>query len=464
MSPAALVLLAAVAIVPAEQDREKEASELLAKAEKGVEAGQFIKAVNTYKRLEKEYADTDAGRRAARRTGKNAYLGAADLVRNGPSKNRVDVAVMGDGFELEQQGDFNTLAKVAPRNFERYAVLEEYYGYHNFIRVNVRSAESGVDGHGREYETALGAYRSGAIQGQVAVRTDRVRAVLNELPEHDDIAIAFVKNGDLGTGGDGIASVGGRSPETMIHEWGHAFASLMDEYSANTGHRGQVNTGPNVSRTDDPKQVPWRHWLEKRVSGVGIYQGADGRPQGAWKPTTNCIMDVGVDFCEVCREALILEIYRFVDPIEESAPPPHRSADDAIEIDKTQSVRKLMPVEFRVRVMEPANHSIEVSFWVLPEDAAPTWTDPDVDRALKDRRQRGALAPIEAKPAQRRSVAKGGLHVFQVDPRDYEPGRYRVICRAVDDTKVRGEKRPWVLKDEAGLLESERSWWLFLMQ
>jgi hypothetical protein len=35
-----------------------------------------------------------------------------------------------------------------------------------------------------------------------------------------------------------------------------------------------------------------------------------------------------------------------------------------------------------------------------------------------------------------------------------------VICRVKDTTKLRGEKWPWVLKDELGLLESERAWWI----
>ena len=40
------------------------------------------------------------------------------------------------------------------------------------------------------------------------------------------------------------------------------------------------------------------------------------------------------------------------------------------------------------------------------------------------------------------------------------PGRYRVVCRAVDTTKLRGEKWPWVLSDPHHLLQSERAWWV----
>jgi hypothetical protein len=43
---------------------------------------------------------------------------------------------------------------------------------------------------------------------------------------------------------------------------------------------------------------------------------------------------------------------------------------------------------------------------------------------------------------------------------DLDPGLYRVVCRARDTTEIRGEKTPWVLRDEAGVLESERGWWV----
>jgi len=449
---------------PGEEGREAEARELLEKAEEGAKRGQYRKAWNTFKLLSKEYADTPAGQRAASRAGESGFLCASDLLRHGPSRNRVDVVVMGEGFTLDQQDDFDTLSKVVLRNFPRSEVFEEYFAYHNFIRANLHSAESGVDGHNRTYDTALDARLSGGIQGQVAVSRQRVHAMLAELPEHDQLAIAFVKNGNLGTGGGGVASVGGRSPKTMIHEWGHAFASLMDEYSSNTGHRGQVENGPNVARTEDPDQVPWKHWLERRVSGVGIYQGAAGRPQGAWKPTNNCIMDVGVDFCPICREAIVLEIYRLVDPIEGCRPAPHDASSDPITIDMTRSVRELEPVEFQVEILTPASHGLLVCWWVLPEEQAPPFSELDLDRSSKDRRVRGPLRPIEERPRQRSHRTGQRSVSFEVDPRDFDPGRYLVVCRVTDTARPRGAKVPWVLSDPAGVLQAERSWRLHLQQ
>ena len=55
---------------------------------------------------------------------------------------------------------------------------------------------------------------------------------------------------------------------------------------------------------------------------------------------------------------------------------------------------------------------------------------------------------------------KTGVHEFKVKAKDLEPGRYRVVCRVRDTTLLRGERFPWVLKDENGVLESERAWWV----
>jgi len=45
---------------------------------------------------------------------------------------------------------------------------------------------------------------------------------------------------------------------TVVHEWGHAFGGLSDEYSDYTHRRGTVRDGINVAGTEDPKKVPFR--------------------------------------------------------------------------------------------------------------------------------------------------------------------------------------------------------------
>lgn len=435
------------------------AAELLAAAETAAKNGAYAKAHAQYKRLAKEFPDTPAGRIAARRAEPSAYLGVADLVRTGPSANRVDVVVMGDGFTLPHLDQFESIAKSVPKTLARAAVFEEYEAYFNYLRAAVVSAEDGVDEYGRTYDTALNGFRSGGIQGQVAVDRNAVHGVLAQMPEQDGLAIAIVKLGELGTGGGGVATVGGRAPKTTVHEWGHAFANLMDEYSANTGERGQVSSGPNVAATDDPKRVPWRHWLEERVSGIGVYQGADGRPKGAWKPTNNCIMDVGVDFCPVCREAIVLAIYRLVDPIEEVVPPAHDGPGRRIQLSSRTPLRERQPIEFTVRTLRPKSHSLEADWYVVRDADAP----PPRPGGTGDRSQRGALASLPG-AARKSGKALQGRDSFTFDSTDFEPGLWRVVCRVKDGARPVGAKEPWVLADPAGLLESERVWWIEITQ
>jgi hypothetical protein len=76
------------------------------------------------------------------------------------------------------------------------------------------------------------------------------------------------------------------------------------------------------------------------------------------------------------------------------------------------------------------------------------------------RSARGRLPRIDAKPFARTHPKRDGAHTFSLRRSKLDPGRYRVIARAHDSTKFRGERYPWVLKDDGDLLWSERGWWI----
>lgn len=433
-------------------DPEEEAAALLEKAEADVARGSHTRAVRAYEKIVERYPRTAAAEVARRRSRPNAFLGASDVVRHGESSNRVDIVFLGDGYELGDIGEFDDIVGDVPRVFERNPTFREYYAYLNLVRADVRSEESGIDAYGKERSTALGGAMGEGPQGQVTVDRRAVHAMMDqELDTHDGIAVVLVRAGTSGTGGGGVAAVAAREFGTLIHELGHAFASLQDEYSTHTGFRGETRNRINVSNSSDPATVPWAHWIEAGVRGVGVYEGADGQVRGAWKPTSKgCVMGNGQFFCVVCREALVLRIHAFVDPIDAAVP-----ADGASLVLGPDDE----PQTFSVQVMQPESHHLEVSWWLLPEAEAPPAVPHDPELASQGRRaDRGPLPPIEAKPDQHRRQAKRGTHEFVVKPRGLEPGRYRLICRAVDTTELRGERHPWVLKDPAHLLRSERRW------
>ena len=461
---AALLLLSLPVAAPAQADAEPSpeqlAAEALAHAELLVAKGSHAAALKEYRITARKWPDTEAGRVAEERTRPTTFFGWSDILRHGPSANRVDVVVMGDGYDIKKQGEFDDIAKTLPRLFDHNKTLGEYQRHFNFLRANLISAENGIDGLGREYDTALGGFIRGTIQGHVGVDRRLVRQMLEFVPEHDGFAVVYVKRGEHGTGGGGVAVIGGRNDPTTIHEWGHAFANLGDEYTTTTHERGDVAQRPNISDTDDPERVPWKHWLEADVKGLGIYEGADGRVKGAWKArAASCLMEHGQFFCYVCREAVVLRIHEFVDPIDAWTPQPGGAWLDSGRDDGAALVVEPGPWVFAVRVMQPMTHDLEVRWWVLPAAEAPAEPTPGA-RATGTRLDRGPLASLDVEPTNRSRGDNSGVHEFELDPADLEPGRYVVLCRAWDDTDVKGDRYPWVLRDASGLLQSERRWHL----
>jgi IgA Peptidase M64 len=486
------LLLAAALQAP---DERSEAERAIAWAEDLVRRGAFEEAAREYRSIARVYPNEPEGELAARRSAKNALLGWNALVEHGPSANRVDVVITGDGYMLKHQDSLAKLAADVPPLFERQQVFREYGSYLNFHVAHVVSADDGIDGYGREADTALGGYTRATDAGHAGVNGVLVWKVLDQIPALDRLAIVFVKQGLLGTGGGGIATIGGRSDRTTLHEFGHAFAGLGDEYAQRTHDRGKPRSGINVSATADPKLVPWAHWLEAKVPGIGVYEGAGGHERGCWKPVaSDCLMERGEQLCPVCREAVVLRIHHFVDPIEscEPAPQPISPWDGRL----LDGAAKL---EFSVRTLLPAKHALEARWYVLsaaeglrtgdplggvtpvgpdaPKTGPATGPLPGSkpppgavkekprERRFQDRRDRGALVPILDEPRAVDRHGKDGLTTFTLDRKSLEgwklgPGRYRIVCRIVDTTKLPGERFAWVLQDAHGLLESERGWWV----
>lgn len=448
-------------------DAESVARQEIARAESLVRAGRYAEARAVYTKIAHDAPETLSGEEARRRSQPSAYLGWADVLRQGPSANRVDLVIMGDGYELEHLKAFDEAAADLPHYFELEPTLNEYFGYFNFLRAVLVSKDAGVDGFGRDYDTALGAYTRGTERGHTAVDAARVREVLDRIPENDGQALAIVKGGYCYSSQDGIATLYGTDKNALPHQLGHSFGRLGDEYpSATWKCEGDWFTGPNLSDGNDPKHVPWRHWLEAKRPGIDVVEGAAGRVHGAWRSTAgSCAMGWNRWYCVVCREAMVLRIYVFVDPIEAENPPaPPPGVREPLRISGESRT-------FDVRVMQPATHKLEVRWWVLRGDSASTasWPTAKPRSATttvapatepRDRTQRGPLPAIAEDPMRTTLPDEHGRHELRLHMKELAPGRWCVVCRARDTTLLRDEKWPWVLYDPKGLLESERVWWI----
>ena len=92
---------------------------------------------------------------------------------------------------------------------------------------------------------------------------------------------------------------------TVLHEFGHAFAKLADEYWYDDGvtptqddlqwletlQKSGMYT--NVSSTNDPEKAPWSRFLKDErytSTGLGLYEGGYTYASGIWRPTEYSIM------------------------------------------------------------------------------------------------------------------------------------------------------------------------------
>jgi IgA peptidase M64 len=419
------------------------AAKALAIAESRASKGSWKSAHDKYWNMRRLHKGTSEAAIADQRL-QMGWLGAMQLEHRGPSKNRVDVVITGDAFEVKDLKSLNKLATDVVLAFDRNPTLGEYQSCFNFHLMGVFSREGGVSGLGRErYDNAFGASTWGD-KTHVRVDTRRVRTALRQLKVQDGLAVVLVdKPGLLGTGGGGIATVAGRPDKnTVIHEWGHAFAGLADEYSSDVGYTGNPSESANLSTQDDEELVPWAHFLKSKSyrGKIGVHRGGGGRAKGTWKPTVRgCAMVGSGDYCPVCREQIILALYRYVDPIDVLSPALDQELPDGT-------------IEFTVTPIQPESHELEVRWWVI-EGSHPSSGD------RPRQRRTGRIRPLpllDAKPVSKSKSGRGGVHRFVFDPQHFGSGTWTVVCRVNDPTIVK--RQPWVIRDLKGLLESERRW------
>ena len=269
------------------------------------------------------------------------------VLDNGASSNRVDMIFVGDGyqdFEIETTyaGHVdNTLGAFFNPGISPFPRYQNFFNAH---RVNVISNESGADDPVNNIfvDTALDAsYNMGGIDRCLYFSTSKANnAVTNALTGTNidiDMRLGSVNSEKYGgCGGQWAVWSAGNSAalDIAIHEVGHSFANLADEYfySGDTwggGEPGEVNV------TSDPALGKWDRWLgytdpDSDIGVIDYYEGARYYDFGLYRPSDNSMMRaLGRPFDAISRERFIDEIYEEVDPLDDwqSEGPTYTSGD-----------------------------------------------------------------------------------------------------------------------------------------
>lgn len=259
------------------------------------------------------------------------------VISSGPSSNRVDVVFLGDGYTASEidttyaQHVSNTANYMFGQSQQPFAL---YHNFFNVHRVTVVSNESGADipPEGIYRDTALDAsyFYDGSTDRLLYINTSKANSAMSAglagAGFTAEMRLVTVNHTRYGGGGGAYAVfAGGNSwaTEIALHELGHSFGGLADEYDYSGGakYTGSEPGQPNV--TTSPTGNKWARWLgyvdpdHPEMGAIGAYEGAMYHTYGIYRPSQNSKMrNLGPPFDAVGREQLILGMYNYVYPLD----------------------------------------------------------------------------------------------------------------------------------------------------
>lgn|GEM_PF-925271 len=275
-------------------------------------------------------------------------LSVTKIWDTGPDDNRLVIVVMGDGYTMANliAGDFAADAAGLVVAFQGKAPWDIFFDGVNVYRIDIESNEEGADHdpYGTYVDTYLnssfwiaGIERLLALDG---VGLSRAFAAANDLVGvgvWDDIFVLVNSTKYGGSGGTiAVSSVHSAASEIILHEYGHSFAGLADEYGGTSGPPGN-DYEPNVDFDYSGPDLKWIDWVEPGTplptpnspsySGVvGAFEGAKYTNTGIYRPWYNCLMrSLGVEFGPICKEVHALEYLGIVSLADQVSPPPGTS-------------------------------------------------------------------------------------------------------------------------------------------
>jgi hypothetical protein len=352
--------------------------------------------------------------------------GPPGVVTSALGDDTIDIAVLGDGYTAAQQGQFSSDVDTVMAGFFAEDPFAEYESYFQVNEVPVVSAQSGAD-HLEAVpptfrSTALGAeYGCFGIARLICLDQAKVYDVLQSrlTPTQYDIILVLVNDPAYGGSGGavGVASMDAQAVELVLHELGHSFGGLADEYFGNANDPSCVRPAEagNVTSETQRSKIRWNAWIASSTpipttgttpARPGAYVGGAYCSTGVYRPTYDSKMrSLARPWEQVNTEQLVFRIYDQVATITAWSP-----------ATTTLPATGSSPIVLNVATRQPASGTL-----------VPTWT-------------------LDGEPIGTGStgvVARSGL----------APGSHEITATVPDPT-------PMVRTDAFGLLVDEVSWWV----
>ena len=251
-----------------------------------------------------------------------AWIGNRDITK------AVDIVILPEGYTQAEMGKFIKDCDFFVKSLFNYEPYDRYRESFNVRGVMVPSEESGCTMPGDKiYKNTVMRFSFWTFDSErYCMSTDNrdIRDLAGQVP-YDQIYI-LVNTEKYGGGGIynfycSSASSNNKSSDVIIHEFGHGFAGLADEYYYAGASEHMYNIAlepwePNITslvdfsnkwgdmiREGTPVPTPRE---KKYISTIGVYEGGGYEPEGMYSPYMDCLMNTfkGHEFCPVCQRAI----------------------------------------------------------------------------------------------------------------------------------------------------------------
>ncbi|MBP7809403.1 MAG: T9SS type A sorting domain-containing protein [Bacteroidia bacterium] len=263
-----------------------------------------------------------------------SVIGVDTLIKTGPVSKRINIVVMGDGYTSGQTTQYLSDATAISNYLLATPPFSNYTNYFNVYAIKCVSTQSGVTHPGTATDVTEPASPVTSVTNYFGTRFDwgnihrlmvagnssTVFSVLStHFPNYDQIIMLGNSTVYGGSGGSIAAtSLNSASKDIAVHEIGHSFAGLADEYWAGIGYAAEK---PNMTANSNSLTVKWSQWVG--INSVGVYPHGASSPMNLWfKPHQSCKMQsLSFPFCSVCQQTIIERIHTLSNPIDAYYPP-----------------------------------------------------------------------------------------------------------------------------------------------
>lgn len=253
----------------------------------------------------------------------DAWVGNEDVTK------AVDIVILPEGYTQAEMGKFVKDCDFFVKSLFDYAPYDRYKQSFNVRGVMAPSQDSGCTEPGdRVYKNTVMRFSYWTFDSErYCMSTDNrdIRDLAGQVP-YDQI---YVLINSEKYGGGGIynfycSSAAGNSfsGDIIIHEFGHGFAGLADEYYDDTTTYGDMYNNdiepwePNITTLVN-FDIKWKDMIGKKTpvptprepkyeNTIGVFEGGGYEPEGVYSPHMDCLMKTfaGHVFCPVCQRAI----------------------------------------------------------------------------------------------------------------------------------------------------------------